>query len=170
MENGFTFILPLQYNTKMIPEAFTESADDHKFDGCFTYKKRIIWHKTMDCGIRGNKLHIYRDDSRKAKEEFDFMKQKEADYECTEGLDIFNDKRRGMFAFVSNTGKSAKEDYLSYKERWDIEQCFDYLKNSVDIGCHTNEQTGSFWLGHSSTMLVLPALIATFRSCSHRRQ
>ena len=134
MENGFAFILPLQYNTRLIPAEFTENSDDHKFDGCFTYKKRIIWHKTMDCGIKGNKVHIYRDDSRKVKEEFDFMQKKETDYECEEGLDIFDDKRRGMFAFVSNTGKTAKEDYFSYKERWDIEQCFDYLKNAVDIG------------------------------------
>ena len=70
------------------------------------------------------------------------MKQKEADYECTEGLDIFNDKRRGMFAFVSNTGKSAKEDYLSYKERCDIEQCFDFLKNVVDIGAPYKRTNG----------------------------
>lgn len=142
MENGFTFILPLQYNTRMIPAEFTENSDDHRFDGCFTYKKRIIWHKTIDCGSKGNKVHIYRDDSRKAKEEYDFMQRKEADYECTEGRDIFDDKRRGMFAFVSNTGKTAKEDYFSYKERWDIEQCFDYLKNAVDIGAPYKRTNG----------------------------
>ena len=134
MENKFKFILPLQANTTMIPDEFAANTDDHKFDGCFIYKKRIIWHKTIPCGIKGNVVHIYRDDSRKSKEELDFMRMKEADYECTEDVEIFDDDRRGMVAFVSNTGKSAKEDFLSYKERWDIEQCFDYLKNSVNIG------------------------------------
>ena len=55
-------------------------------------------------------------------------------YECMEDVDIFDDKRRGIFAFVSNTGGTAKDDYYLYKERWDVEQCFDYLKNAVDIG------------------------------------
>ena len=48
IKSGFTFILPLQYNTKMIPEEFTNNLDDHKFDGCFVYKKRLIWHKTFE--------------------------------------------------------------------------------------------------------------------------
>ena len=41
-------------------------------------------------------------------------------------------KRSGWDTFpCSNLDLPAKEIYLSYKQRWDIEQCFDYLKNSV---------------------------------------
>ena len=54
MDNKMSFILPLQYNTKLIPKKYTGYIDDHKFDGCFTYKGRNIWHKTLDSGIKGN--------------------------------------------------------------------------------------------------------------------
>ena len=34
-------------------------------------------------------------------------------------------------SFISNIDTSAKEIYTDYKERWKIENCFDYLKNSI---------------------------------------
>lgn len=167
MKNGFTFILPLQYNTKMIPEEFVNNSDDHKYDGCFTYKKRIIWHKTIDCGIEGNKVHIYRDDHRKSIAELDFVRRKEADYEGTENADFFDDKRRGIFAFVSNTGNTAKQDYLFYKERWDIEQCFDYLKNAVNIGSshkRTNSELAAWSFINHISLLYFYGIVKALRS------
>ena len=134
IENKMSYILPLQYNTRLIPDEFVGNMDDHKFDGCFTYKNRNIWYKTLDSGVKGNKVYIYRDDNRKLQAEVKFMQKKEADYEGLDQTTIFDDGRRGMFAFVSNTGDSAKQLYMSYKERWDVEQCLDYLKNSVRIG------------------------------------
>ena len=51
---------------------------------------------------------------------------------------------------------SAKEIYLSYKQRWDIEQCFDYLKNSVSSSAshaHTDEYfRGWAFLNHVSLL------------------
>lgn len=166
MEKGFSFILPLQYNTKLIPGDFASNPDDHKFDGCFTYKGRIIWHKTMDSGIKGNKVYIYRDDKRKSQSEVSFMQQKEAGYGCTENASVFDDDRRGMFAFVSNLGQSAKSIYLSYKERWDIEQCFDYLKNSVQIGAsykRTNEELEAWSFINHVSLLYFYGLVRTLR-------
>ena len=49
------------------------------------------------------------------------MQKKEADYERFEDATIFDDNRRDMFAFVSNTSNSAKQVYMSYKERWDLD-------------------------------------------------
>ena len=167
MKNGFTYILPLQYNTKMIPTEFTENIDDHKFDGCFTYKNRIIWHKTIDCGIEGNKVHIYRDDKRKSLAEFDFLRKKEADFEDMEDQDIFADKRRGIFAFVSNTGNDAKQDYLYYKERWDVEQCFDYLKNAIDIGAshkRTNAELAAWSFINHISLLYFYGIVKALRT------
>ena len=80
MENRMSYILPLQYNTKLIPEEFAGNIDDHKFDGCFTYKGRNIWHKTLDSGIKGNRVYIFRDDKRKLQAELTFMQKKEAVY------------------------------------------------------------------------------------------
>ena len=62
--------------------------------------------------------------------------------------DMFSDSRKGIFAFISNRDEEAKKIYLAYKERGDIEQCFDYLKNSVDIGASSKGATNPCWDGH----------------------
>ena len=62
----------------------------------------------------------------------------------------------GYFSFCSNLDIPAKEIYLSYKQRWDIEQCFDYLKNSVSSSAshaHTDEYfRGWAFLNHVSLL------------------
>ena len=166
MENRMSYILPLQYNTKLIPTEFAVDIDDHKFDGCFTFKDRNIWHKTLDCGINGNKVYIFRDDKRRMQAELKFMQKKEADYEGTEDATIFDDTRRGMFAFVSNTGEAAKKIYMSYKERWDIEQCFDYLKNTVQIGApykRTNSELEAWAFINHISLLYFYGVVKTLR-------
>jgi transposase len=47
-------------------------------------------------------------------------------------MDVVKEIRMGYFSFCSNLDLPAQEIYLNYKQRWDIEQCFDYLKNSVN--------------------------------------
>lgn len=166
MDNKMTYILPLQHNTKLIPSEFTQNMDDHKFDGCFVYKGRNIWHKTLESGINGNRVYIFRDDKRKLQEEVRFMQKKEADYEGMENNAIFDDDRRGMFAFVSNTGESAKQVYMSYKERWDVEQCFDYLKNSVQIGAshkRTNEELEAWAFINHVSLLYFYGIVKALR-------
>ena len=62
----------------------------------------------------------------------------------------------GYFSFCSNLDIPAKEIYLDYKQRWDIEQCFDYLKNSVTSSAshaHTDEYfRGWAFLNHISLL------------------
>lgn len=166
MENKMSYILPLQYNTKLIPEEFASNTDDRKFDGCFPYKGRNIWHKTLDCGIEGNKVYIYRDDKRRLQAEVKFMQQKEADCEGMETATIFDDARRGMFAFVSNTGDDARQVYMNYKERWDVEQCFDYLKNSVQAGAsykRTNEELEAWSFINHISLLYFYGVVKNLR-------
>lgn len=166
MENKMSYILPLQYNTKLIPEEFAGNIDDHKFDGCFTYKDRNIWHKTLDSGMKGNKVYIYRDDQRRLQAEVRFMQKKESGYEGLDNASIFDDKRRGMFAFVSNTGATARQLYMSYKERWDVEQCFDYLKNSVQIGAaykRTNDELQAWSFINHISLLYFYGVVKALR-------
>ena len=95
------------------------------------------------------------------------MRRKEADYEGTENENIFDDKRRGLFAFVSNTGNDAKQDYLYYKERWDIEQCFDYLKNAIDIGAshkRTNAELAAWSFINHISFLYFYGIVKALRS------
>ena len=133
MKEKLRFILPLQDNTTMIPRSFDSQEGDGRFDGRFTYKGRNIWYKVFPTGDDGNRIFIYQDDFRKAEYNPLFTERQEKAYgevPLTD-KDIMSNNRRGLFAFVSNLDENAKEVYLDYKERWEIENCFDYMKNSV---------------------------------------
>ena len=133
MKEKLRFILPLQDNTTMIPRSFDSQEGDGRFDGRFTYKGRNIWYKVFPTGDDGNRIFIYQDDFRKAEYNPLFTERQEKAYgevPLTD-KDILSNNRRGLFAFVSNLDENAKEVYLDYKERWEIENCFDYMKNSV---------------------------------------
>ena len=71
-------------------------------------------------------------------------------------MDVIGEIRMGYFSFCSNLDDSAREIYLDYKQRWDIEQCFDYLKNSVSSSAshaHTDEYfRGWAFLNHVSLL------------------
>lgn len=136
MDAGLRFILPLQSNTKLIDDDFISDLDDHKFDSAFTYHGRVVWHKKMKTGGRGNWIYIFRDDERRQQLQTRMVERIEK--LCGESVEdetpmgILDEKRTGYYAMVSNIDTSAQEVFLSYKARWDIEQCFDYLKNDVE--------------------------------------
>ena len=144
IDHNLKFILPLQDNTTMIPQSFDDIDGDGRFDGRFTYKGRNIWYKVFPCGDKGNRLFIYQDDFRKAEYNSIFTEKQEKEYgEVPLGdKDILTNRRRGLFSFVSNLDVSPRQVYLDYKERWEIENCFDYMKNSISrkpLYAHSNE-------------------------------
>ncbi len=71
-------------------------------------------------------------------------------------MDVASETRRGYFAFVSNLDKPSEEIYLLYKERWDIEECFDYLKNDVapqaPHACTNESMKGWAFINHVSLL------------------
>ena len=85
-----------------------------------------------------------------------------------DGTDMFSDRRKGIFAFISNKDEDAKKIYLTYKERWDIEQCFDYLKNSVDIGASSQRSNESMlgwtFINHVSLLYFYSLVLAIRKS------
>lgn len=166
MEKHLNYILPLQRNTKLITKEFEETPDRERWDGQFVFHGRVIWYHKEPSGNAGNYLYIFRDDSQKADEELKIARQIE-DEQGESCADMFSDARKGMFSFVSNHDKPAKEIYLAYKERGDIEQCFDYLKNSVDIGAsyqrNNESMLGWTFINHVS-LLYFYALIQAMRN------
>jgi Transposase len=156
MDAKLRFILPLQANTTMVDDAFIANPDDSKWDGCFSYHKRVIWFRKEASGNRGNFIYIFRDDERKQQIQTNMVESIEKEW--GEGIetrcpkDILKEKRTGYYAMVSNIDTDAKEIFLSYKARWDIEQCFDYLKNDVApfaTYAHDNEYfKGMVFLNH----------------------
>lgn len=133
MQAGMNFILPLQCNTSNVEQAFYENKDDRKFDGVFSYKGRTVWYSKKRHGTQGNWIYTFRDDARQQQMRSRYVEKAEKQYEEEEHapMDVLNEVRLGYFSFCSNLDTDAKEIYLAYKERWDIEQLFDYLKNTV---------------------------------------
>ena len=144
MNAGMKFILPLQDNTVNVEDEFYENPDDGKWDDVFSYHKRPVWFRKRPSGNKGNYIYTFRDDVRKAELAGYYVESAEKDYGEEERVprDVLKEVRMGYFSFCSNLDIPAKEIYLSYKQRWDIEQCFDYLKNSVSSSAshaHTDE-------------------------------
>lgn len=168
MEHKLKFILPLQSNTSMISKEFDEDETDKKFDGAFTYKKRVVKYKVNECGDKGNYIYIFRDEKRKMDAEYRYLERLAADVDVSEEENV---NRRGVFAFCSNIQDSAENIYLSYKERWDIEQCFDYMKNNVVTSAsykRSNEElAGWSFLNHIS-LLYFYGLIRAIRNSDLR--
>lgn len=133
MTAGMKFILPLREDTVNVEPEFYENTDDSKWDGVFSYHHHPVWHRKRSSGNQGNFIYTFRDDARRADLAGHFVEKAEKDYEEHEPqpMDVLKEKRMGYFSFSSNLDVPAKDIYLNYKQRWDIEQCFDYLKNSV---------------------------------------
>ena len=166
---GMKYILPLRSDTVNVEEAFYQNPDDNKWDGVFTYNKRAIWFRKRSSGVRGNHIYTFRDDSRKAELEGHYVESVEKDYGEQERkpTDVLKEIRLGYFSFCSNLDLTAKEIYLDYKERWDIEECFDYLKNSISTSAshaHTDDYfRGWAFLNHIS-LLYYYGLLNALRS------
>lgn len=169
LEAGMRYILPLQDNTVNVENEFYENNDDNKWDGVFTYKKRAIWFRKRPSGNKGNYIYTFRDDFRRAEMVGSFVERVEKDYgeEERKPKDVLKEVRMGYFSFCSNLDVPAKEIYLNYKQRWDIEQCFDYLKNSVSVSAshahNDNYFRGWAFLNHVS-LLYYYGLLNALRS------
>ncbi|HJJ36821.1 MAG TPA: transposase, partial [Methanocorpusculum sp.] len=148
MEAGVKFILPLQDNTTNVEPEFYENNDDGKFDSVFVYKGRTIWARKKASGNKGNWIYTFRDDSRQVAMRTSFVARAEKDWgeEGYGPMDVIAQKRLGYFSFCSNVDTNPKEIYLTYKERWDIEQCFDYLKNNVSKSA-SHARTDAYFKG-----------------------
>ena len=145
---GMKYILPLREDTVNVETTFYENNDDNKWDDVFPYNKRALWCRKKLSGNKGNFIYTFRDDSRRAELVGHYVEHVEKDYGEEEHIpkDVIRQIRMGYFSFCSNLDLPAKEIYLDYKERWDIEQCFDYLKNSV-ISSASHAHTDDYFRG-----------------------
>lgn len=175
METGNDFILPLQANTKMIPESFDNEKDERvKYDGRFDFKDRIIRYKKVRSGSNGNYIYIFCDEARRMAAEvrqckIERIRRDEGAGDETETQLSETDessKRPGIFAFASNLDKDAEDVYLLYKQRWDIEQAFDYLKDSIDVDSpymRSNEDLAAWSFLNHITLLYFYGILKALR-------
>ncbi len=157
-ENNIKYILPLKDNTKYVDNGFLSDSNLSKYGGCFVYHDRVIWYKKEAVGNENKHIYIFQDDGGRKNSELIYLRKKEADYDEYTMDDFFEKQKRfGMLFFYSNIDADPKEIYLDYKGRWEIEECFDYLKNSLNLGTvsqQSNEKMESWaFLNHISLMM-----------------
>ena len=153
---GFSYILPLNSNTAYIDESFAKELDRKKYDSYFLYHERVIWYTKKSVGNNGHFVYIFQDDHLKGLKEALYLAKAKEEYQEYSQENFFEKSRMGLIGFMSNLDDQPEKIYLKYKARWEIEECFDYLKNSVKIGaCYrrSNEHMEAWaFLNHISLL------------------
>jgi len=150
-----SYVLPLRADTTLVDTGFADEAGTAAWDGCFEYHGRVVWHKTVGVGDAGKLVHAFRDEGKRSLLEPDYVRRMDAGHgDCSrEGLEGRR-ARFGVCFIYTNLGSTAQQAYLAYKARWEIEECFDYLKNGLDLGTvyqRTNEEAEAWaFLNHLS--------------------
>lgn len=131
---GLSYIFPLKSDTRYISDEFVKILDfKKKFDGCFTYHKRPIWHKKKPIGNKGHYLYIFFDMDLKVNKQSLYMQKMEDNWKGYNLQSYQQQTKSDYIAFISNLDETPKDIYFKYKSRWEIEECFDCLKNSLNI-------------------------------------
>ena len=121
------YVIPLKRNSSEINYAAFKGGAKSGFDGHFMFKGRPIWF------VEHGSVYSFLDPALKADEERGYLSAVERQ---TDGYTIekFHEKQHefGSIALKSNAEKTAKETFLLYKQRREIEQSFDFLKNLLE--------------------------------------
>jgi len=128
---GLNYIIPLKRNSVLFDKEIIRQGDKSKFDGYFIWQKRPVWYYIKK---DNNKVVIaFLDEALKASEESDYLNRVDKKIEgyTNEG---FLEKQYdfGTIIIKTNLSNPADEIYNLYKERGEIEQSFDFLKNLLE--------------------------------------
>lgn len=149
---GIKYVVPLKRNSCEIDYSAFKSGIKSEFDGHFMFKGRVIWY------ISHGNIHSYLDSELKTDEERSYLSAVERG---TDGyvIEQFHKKQHefGSITLKSNADKSAKETFLLYKQRREIEQSFDFLKNLLeqDKSYMQNEKSLESWAFINHIALLL---------------
>jgi len=121
------YIVPLKRNSEAYLNTKFESGNKADFDGYFLFNSRPIWYYS-DHGVC-----YFLDSELKIREEKDYLGRIEKKLEgyTTDGF-LAKQFKFGTIALKSNLDLSPEDTYCRYKERGQIEQTFDFLKNLLD--------------------------------------
>jgi len=150
---GIDFILPLLKNSTLVPHELKKfSAYEKVLRNCFTYHKRLIYYTELAQNkFNGCKVHVYYDNERRQYLMENYMRKKQD----KEGLIpdelmskvIAETESLGVTMLLSRCDASAKDVYLNYKTRWEIEAMFDSHKNTLgfDMNYETSYNAQEGW-------------------------
>ena len=150
---GTDFILPLMKNTALVSNELKKfAAYERVLNNCFSYHKRLIYYTEIaQRKFAGCKVYVYYDNERRQYLMENYMKKKQdkdglipddlmsqvvADTECF-----------GVTMLLAKSDASAKDTYLNYKTRWEIEDMFDSHKNTLgfDMKYETSYSAQEGW-------------------------
>jgi transposase len=121
------YIVPLKRNSSEIDYTAFKNGGKSAFDGHFMFKGRPIWFTEK------GSIASFLDPDLKADEEKGYLSNVERQAEGYT-IEAFHEKQHafGSITLKSNAGIGAKETFLLYKQRREIEQSFDFLKNLLE--------------------------------------
>jgi transposase len=121
------YIIPLKRNSLSYDTTKLETGNKASLDGYFMFNSRPIWYYKLD------DIVIFLDADLKNREEKQYLNniEKKKDGYTMESF-IERQYKFGTIALKHNTSKVPSEIYCLYKERGEIEQSFDFLKNLLE--------------------------------------
>jgi len=126
-EAGIKYIIPIKRNSGSYDTAKLKTGNKASFDGYFMFNKRPIWYYKLADTV------MFLDADLKNREEKAYLSNIENKKDgYTMGGFIERQYKFGTIALKHNTSKSPSEIYCLYKERGEIEQSFDFLKNLLE--------------------------------------
>jgi transposase len=134
---GMDFIVPLQKNTTLVSAAAKDfSAYEQAIPNMFTYHKRIIYYtEVKQEKFNGCKIYIFYDNERRQYLMENYFRKAELKGEAAMDESIekiaADTAGFGVSILLTSLPVSAKQVYLDYKARWEIEEMFDTHKNTL---------------------------------------
>jgi transposase len=151
-KNELKYIIPLRRNNCLFDTSKLEAGNKSEFEGYFLFNERPIWYYRTAGTI------VYIDNDLKNEEEKDYIMRIEKKLEgfTKEGF-IERQFKFGSIVLKTNLDKTPQEVYSLYKERCQIEQSFDFMKNLLeqDKSYMQNEKSLETWafINHLALML-----------------
>jgi transposase len=151
------YIIPLRRDNKCIP--YTQLENIEQTDNYFEHKKRFIFFtNTTEVG-QTRKIELFLDGKLKEQEKTDYLRRVQTLPESY-SKPKFNEKFKtmGTLAVIHNTPLNPKVLYKEYKNRGEVEQFFDHLKNTLDATASymQREESLNAWtfINHLSMQII----------------
>ncbi len=128
-KRGIGYVIALRRSTAGLDYTVFEN---HKSQGHFFYAGRLIKYSVQE--IAGRTVFLYYDTKHGAEEEADYVRRMDDEKyeEYTPDTYALKAPQFGTLALVVSKGKDARQAYVDYKSRCEVEQEIDVLKTDLD--------------------------------------
>ena len=150
------YIIPLKRNNEQIP--YSSLANIEQTDNYFDYANRFIFY-VNPVKDKSRNINLFLDGKLKEQEKTDYLTRIKSLPESYTKPN-FNEKVKtmGTLALMHNTPMTPQEVYCEYKNRGEIEQFFDHLKNTIDASSSNMQReeslNGWMFINHLSMQVI----------------